>query len=179
MTKNFSKEEKLGLLKILGLNHLDPDDVTIKDVQVGPLGEPLEFPAQDAAPPTHPASDPPVTATVPPKDATGKTPEQRKHALLAAVIFPAVLSLGREAAEELHRANAKHGALFASPHEGYSVILEELDELWEHIKENTSRTDEARAEAIQVAAMALKFALMIDLDRVRPPGIPRSTIFDK
>lgn len=172
MTKNFSKEEKLGLLKILGLNHLDPDDVTIKDVQVGPLGEPLEFPAQSQ-------EAPPVTATVPPKGASGKTPDQRMNALLAAVIFPAVRKLGEEAAEELHRANKKHGTLFASPHEGYSVILEELDELWEHIKDNTSRTNEARAEAIQVAAMALKFALMIDLDRARPPGIPRSVAFDK
>lgn len=179
MTKNFSKEEKLGLLKILGFTHLDPDNVTIKDVQVGPLGEPLEVPpAQDAAPSTHPQHDP-RRDTVAVTGASGKTPEQRKHALLAAVIFPAVLALGREVAAELHRANEKHGALFASPHEGYSVILEELDELWEHVKDNTSRTDEARAEAIQVAAMALKYALMIDLDRVRPPSIPRSTIFDK
>jgi hypothetical protein len=47
-----------------------------------------------------------------------------------------------------------------SAHEGYSVILEELDELWHEIKLNSGmRTDAMRAEAIQVAAMALRFVI--------------------
>jgi len=48
----------------------------------------------------------------------------------------------------------------ASPHEGYAVILEELDELWEVVKEhqnNPGRLDRAYKEAIQVAAMAICF----------------------
>ena len=46
-----------------------------------------------------------------------------------------------------------------SEHEGYAIILEELDEAWDEIKKSPSRRDKARirAEMIQVAAMALRF----------------------
>lgn len=46
---------------------------------------------------------------------------------------------------------------FNSPHEGWAVIREELEELWEHVRSNTGRYS-ARSEAIQVAAMALRYA---------------------
>lgn len=48
---------------------------------------------------------------------------------------------------------------FHSPHEGYAILLEELDELWEEVRRSPSRYDPTavRAEAIQVAAMALRF----------------------
>lgn len=65
--------------------------------------------------------------------------------------------IGLEAAIELHRAMTKFAPM-ASPHEGWAVIREELDELWEHVRANTGRTDEARIEAIQIAAMALRYA---------------------
>ena len=58
---------------------------------------------------------------------------------------------------ELARARSKFAAM-DTPHYGYAVILEELDELWEHVKANTGRSPEARAEAIQIAAMALRYA---------------------
>lgn len=47
-----------------------------------------------------------------------------------------------------------------SAHEGYAVLLEEVDELWDHVKTNQKRRDPAamRKEAIQVAAMAIRFA---------------------
>lgn len=45
----------------------------------------------------------------------------------------------------------------ASGHEGYAVILEELDELWREIKKKYQDADAMRAEAIQVAAMAIRF----------------------
>ncbi len=47
-----------------------------------------------------------------------------------------------------------------SAHEGYGVLLEEVDELWDQVKINQKRRDIAkmRSEAIQVAAMALRFA---------------------
>lgn len=50
---------------------------------------------------------------------------------------------------------------FNSAHEGYSVILEEMDELWEHVKTNAKRRDREamQKEAIQVAAMAMRFAV--------------------
>jgi NTP pyrophosphatase (non-canonical NTP hydrolase) len=48
---------------------------------------------------------------------------------------------------------------FNSAHEGYAVLSEEVDELWEHIKTNQKRRDlpAMKKEAMQVAAMALRF----------------------
>jgi len=52
---------------------------------------------------------------------------------------------------------------FNSAHEGYGVLAEEFDELWEHVKTNQKRRDidAMRKEAIQVAAMAVRFAVEI------------------
>ncbi len=44
---------------------------------------------------------------------------------------------------------------FASHHEGYAILLEEVDELWDEVKANNHT--KAKAEAIQVAAMAVRF----------------------
>ena len=52
---------------------------------------------------------------------------------------------------------------FASAHEGYAIILEELDELWEVIKNKQKSITELEKEAVQVAAMAVRFLVdMID-----------------
>lgn len=69
--------------------------------------------------------------------------------------------------EELMRA-AKWPA-FNSAHEGYAILAEEVDELWAHVKVNQKKRDldAMRAEAIQVAAMAVKFVQMIDAGRGR------------
>jgi len=87
-----------------------------------------------------------------------------------------IQSIAKEVIEELERAEAKFGP-FNSSHEGYAVILEELDELWEVVKlnpkkievpytsdgdyqkvmQNSKRNSMMRAEAIQVAAMAMRF----------------------
>jgi hypothetical protein len=64
-----------------------------------------------------------------------------------------------QAADELRAAMAKFGP-FAGPHEGYAVILEEVDELWHEVKHGTR--ERMRAEAVQVAAMALRFLVDID-----------------
>ena len=71
-------------------------------------------------------------------------------------------AIGHEIENELKRA-AKYPP-FNSAHEGYAVILEEMDELKEHVwKKQHSRDIVAmRAEAIQVAAMAVKFIQMVD-----------------
>jgi NTP pyrophosphatase (non-canonical NTP hydrolase) len=58
--------------------------------------------------------------------------------------------------EELQRATEKYGP-FKSSHEGYAVILEEVDEMWDEIKRND--IDKAREEALQVAAMAIRFLM--------------------
>jgi hypothetical protein len=65
--------------------------------------------------------------------------------------------------DELARAQATHHD-FNSGHEGYAVIREELDELWSEIKADKQYTvyDGATTyEAVQVAAMALRF--LVDL----------------
>ena len=48
---------------------------------------------------------------------------------------------------------------FKSPHEGYAILLEEVDELWEEIKKSKLSSDriQMRKEAIQVATMAIRF----------------------
>ena len=48
---------------------------------------------------------------------------------------------------------------FHNAHEGYAVLLEEVDELWENVKLNQkilTRNEAMREEAIQVAAMAIR-----------------------
>lgn len=58
--------------------------------------------------------------------------------------------------QEVANASRKQRKM-ASAHEGYGVILEELDESWEEIKrDNLPR---ARKEMVQVAAMAVRFLL--------------------
>ena len=55
--------------------------------------------------------------------------------------------------DELRRATRQHGPM-KSGHEGYAVILEEVDDLWHEIKHGTK--SKARKEALQVAAMAVR-----------------------
>ncbi len=61
---------------------------------------------------------------------------------------------------ELRRAVNLHGGM-KSCHEGYAVILEEVDELWEHVrlKDKLRKKSEMRLEAIQIAAMAARFVV--------------------
>ena len=59
---------------------------------------------------------------------------------------------------EYLKARAKFGD-FKSPHEGYAVIFEELDELWDLVKENQGRSVKTREECIQIAAMAMAYYL--------------------
>ncbi len=59
---------------------------------------------------------------------------------------------------EISRALLKHKAM-NSPHEGWAVIKEELDELWEHVRADTGNGAEARAEALQIAAMGIRYAI--------------------
>ena len=63
---------------------------------------------------------------------------------------------------ELESAEAKFPP-FNSSHEGYAVILEEMDELWDQVKLRAHKRDleNIREEAIQIAAMACR--LVVDL----------------
>ena len=59
---------------------------------------------------------------------------------------------------EYNAASSKYPA-FHSTHEGYAVIKEEVDELWDLVKANKgiAGNDTMKQEAIQIAAMALRF----------------------
>lgn len=59
------------------------------------------------------------------------------------------------ASEELGRARQKWPAGFHSGHEGYAVLKEELEELWDAVKADDAA--HARREAVQIAAMALRY----------------------
>jgi NTP pyrophosphatase (non-canonical NTP hydrolase) len=61
---------------------------------------------------------------------------------------------------ELDKANKKHSQ-FTSPHQGYAVILEELDELWDEVKKKHPDKQRMLEEVIQVGAMAMKFVQML------------------
>ncbi len=66
-----------------------------------------------------------------------------------------------DALAEVERARSLWGtAPFNSAHEGYAVALEEFDELKEHVWTNQRKRDlvAMRKEAIQAAAMCLRFA---------------------
>lgn len=56
--------------------------------------------------------------------------------------------------QEFLRASGLHKP-FASPHEAYGVIKEEIDELWDDVKSNDIA--HAHIEAVQVAAMCVRF----------------------
>jgi len=59
--------------------------------------------------------------------------------------------------EEYLKANKKFPP-FHSTHEGYAVLKEEVDELWDGIKANAF-VGKLESEAIQVSAMALRFLI--------------------
>lgn len=66
--------------------------------------------------------------------------------------------------EELDRAWAKFPRTASSHHEAWAVLHEEHDELWDEVKANNPAR--ARLEAIQVAAMAVRF--IVDLYMTTP-----------
>lgn len=77
--------------------------------------------------------------------------------------------------KELQTAIETH-SLFTSAHQAYAIILEELDELWDEIKKKKSIRDERnmRAEAVQVAAMAIKFIVSME-NEWKPVQITKKT----
>ena len=80
------------------------------------------------------------------------------------------INLSEEFYEEFKRASHKFPA-FASEHEGYAILLEEVDELWEAIKlnqKNPERLSKCRKEGIQVGAMILRFLHDMELRKVHP-----------
>lgn len=59
---------------------------------------------------------------------------------------------------ELRAARAKHKPI-NSWHEGYAVILEEVEEFWEEAKRRIPEPERLHEELIQIAAMAVRTAV--------------------
>lgn len=78
------------------------------------------------------------------------------HTIL--VIRESGTAIAEEVIDELVQACEKFKR-FNSAHEGYAVILEELDELWDEVKKHDKNVLAMREEAIQVAAMAIRFIM--------------------
>jgi hypothetical protein len=77
------------------------------------------------------------------------------------------LAIWADIQAELDRAEARFPA-FNSAHEGFAIILEEIDELKAHVwmKQGMRLTHEMRREAVQAAAMLVRFISDIcDSDR--------------
>lgn len=58
---------------------------------------------------------------------------------------------------EVIRATTKHPRTFASPHDGWAVLYEEVDEMWDEVKGNN--LEASKHEAVQVAAMGGRYLM--------------------
>ena len=68
------------------------------------------------------------------------------------------MSIISEVVVELAEARERYEP-FYSAHEGYAVLLEEVDELWAEVKKRPTErnVERMREEALQIAAMAVRF----------------------
>lgn len=71
-----------------------------------------------------------------------------------------VATMGQQLADRVRRLNEKHGP-FASPHQAWAVCYEELQELFEEVREKRENRSGVRLrdEAMDLAAAALRFAV--------------------
>jgi len=65
---------------------------------------------------------------------------------------------------EVLRAQQLHGEGYASDHEAYAVLQEEVEEVWDWVKEKRAERDRAAMvkELVQVAAVAVKWAEQLE-----------------
>ncbi len=63
--------------------------------------------------------------------------------------------------DEVRRSEEIHGP-YHSQHEAYAVLLEEVDEYWQEVKRRVRTPGRARDELIQIAAVAMRAAMMPD-----------------
>ena len=72
-----------------------------------------------------------------------------------------LLKLALADAEQEYRSARRKHASINSAHEGWAVLFEEFDELWDEVKKKQPSKEAMRAEAVQVAAMALAFMIEV------------------
>lgn len=84
-----------------------------------------------------------------------KTKQPRRKATKKRKAKPTVNGLSLIQAEH-DKAKKKYPNNFNSNHEGYSVLKEEVDELWDEVKRKNPSKAQLREEAVQIGAMALR-----------------------
>lgn len=69
---------------------------------------------------------------------------------------------------ELAQARVKYPGLQNSAHEGFAVLYEEVDELWDEVRENQLNRNNATMlrELVQIAAMAQRMAEDVVIPRI-------------
>ena len=72
-----------------------------------------------------------------------------------------------EVGDEVSRAEEKFPP-FNSAHEGWAVIREEVDELWDAVRLNMGDGAGARMEAVQIAAMAIRYLRDVSNQESKP-----------
>lgn len=78
--------------------------------------------------------------------------------------------------DELEKARRKHPGKQNSLHEGYGVILEEVDEFWDLVKQQKPDKSKILEELVQIAAMCQRTAEDLELisELSLPPELPVS-----
>jgi NTP pyrophosphatase (non-canonical NTP hydrolase) len=73
-----------------------------------------------------------------------------------------VLKVAKEAADQCVDAMENWPA-FNSAHEGYAVLFEEVDELWDEVRKKQKNREVSlmKKEALDIAAMAIRFAVEV------------------
>lgn len=76
-----------------------------------------------------------------------------------------LIAISLEAIDEAERAINKYKRPYASAHEFYGVLQEEIDELWDEIKKRAENRDieKMRKEAIQCTAVLMRFINEIEI----------------
>lgn len=75
--------------------------------------------------------------------------------------------------EECVRAWTKHPIGFHNAHEGFAVLKEEVDELWDEVKGDTAYTHDGMLEAVQTAAMGVRFVVEL---HDHPKAVPATAL---
>lgn len=67
-----------------------------------------------------------------------------------------------ESIAEFRNATENHGPMHGG-HEAYAVIKEEVDEFWDEVKKKNPDRENMRKELVQIAAMACRAVVDLDL----------------
>jgi hypothetical protein len=78
------------------------------------------------------------------------------------IIMSDEISVLKEVEKQVLKAESKFDE-FHSPHEGYGIIKEEFDELWDEIKLKSHDYKRMYEEALHVACTAIRFMKMCKL----------------